>query len=282
MITARKVAANSRAFSPSNLVGRAASGWLKRVLRSCGLALMLTACSVGVVHATELVVPAYYDPTAKNGLWSDLASTASSVATTVIMNPNSGPGTAQNANYVLAIAKVRLAGGKVIGYVSTRASKRALSDVIKDINLYFNFYKIDGIFIDEMTSDKVTSHIQYYQSIYNYVKGLSSAYTVMGNPGTSTQELYVSLPTADKFVVFEDSAKQYKSYKQSTWQANYAKSRFINMVYANSADQLSTVMTYANTHGAGGVFVTSGTLPNPYKALPSYWSQEITLARSLK
>ncbi len=188
----------------------AASG---RVLRKyCMGALFLSAFPL-FANATELVVPAYFDPTAKSALWTQLVSTAAANPTTVIMNPDNGPGNAQNPAYISAIAKVRAAGGKVIGYVSTRSTKRALSTVVADINKYVAFYKIDGIFVDEMTSDSVISHIQYYQSVYNYVKGLSANYTVMGNPGTNTQELYVSLPTVDKIVVFEDTAKHYAKFR---------------------------------------------------------------------
>jgi Spherulation-specific family 4 len=251
-----------------------------RVLRKyCMGALFLSAFPL-FANATELVVPAYFDPTAKSALWTQLVTTAAANPTTVIMNPDNGPGNTQNPAYISAIAKVRAAGGKVIGYVSTRSTKRALSTVVADINKYMAFYKIDGIFVDEMTSDSVISHIQYYQSVYNYVKGLSANYTVMGNPGTNTQELYVSLPTVDKIVVFEDTAKHYAKFAPSAWQANYPKSRFVNMVYTSAADQLPTVMSYAAAHGAGGVFVTSEAMPNPYKGLPAYWSTEITKARS--
>lgn len=258
--------------------------WLRRV------ALLAVAPLAMAVHANAfaatvmpLTVPAYFDPVGKGaGFWNDLASTAAKVPTTVILNPDSGPGANADATYIAAIAKVHAAGGRVIGYVSTSYSKRSLSAVVTDINRYVALYKIDGFFIDEMTSDSVTAHIQFYQSVYNYIKGLSPAYSVMGNPGTNIPELYASLPTADQFVVFEDSAKHYANYAPAKWQANYPAKRFVHMVYGATEAQMSGIVSYAAKHGAGSVFVTSTGLPNPYKNLPAYWSQLVSNALAVK
>jgi len=233
--------------------------------------------------AEDLLVPAYIYPSGSGATqWNTLASTALTVPTTVILNPNSGPGTTQDPNYVAAVAKVHASGGKVIGYVSTSYAQRALSAVTQDINTYQALYQVDGFFIDEMTADSVTAHIQFYQSVYNYIKGLSTAYTVTGNPGTNVPELYASLPVADQLVVFEDSAKHYSSYAPLAWQAGYPTSRFAHIVYAASSSQMQTFVQGAQARGAGSVYVTSKTLPNPYGALPSYWSQEVSAAAAAK
>lgn len=228
--------------------------------------------------ATSLVVPSYFNATGSVANWNSLATTVRTVPTTAILNPNSGPGLKEDVNYAAAVTKLRAAGGKVLGYVSTSYGKRPLSAVVADINTYVALYKVDGFFIDEMTSDSQMSHIQFYQSIYNYIKGLNSAYSVTANPGTNIPELYASLPTADQFVVFESTAKAYAKYQPMSWQAAYPKSRFVHMVYGATAAQLPGVVQYAKTHGAGGVYVTSLAGGNPYKALPPYWNDEATAA----
>jgi len=222
-------------------------------------------------------VPSYIYPSGTGATqWSALATAATSVPTTVILNPNSGPGTTQDANYVAAVAKVHAAGGKVIGYVSSSYTNRSLSAVVQDINTYQALYQVDGFFIDEMTADSTTAHIQFYQSVYNYIKGLSPNYTVTGNPGTNVPEIYASLPVADQLVVFEDSAKHYANYAPLAWQANYPTARFAHIVYAASATQMQTFVRNASSKGAATVFITNKTLPNPYGALPTYWSQEVS------
>jgi hypothetical protein len=239
-----------------------------------GAALAGTTASTASAPVT-LVVPAYFDAARGVANWDALTATARRIPTTAILNPNSGPGVTADANYTAAIARLRAAGGKVIGYVSTSYTKRSLSAVVADINRYIALYAVDGFFIDEMTADNEASHIQFYQSVYNYIKGLKPTYTVIGNPGTNIPELYASLPTADQFVVFESNARSYANYQTMGWQAAYPKSRFVHIVYNVSAAHLQRVVTYAKTHGAGSLYVTSFTLPNPYKALPAYWNSEV-------
>ncbi|CAJ0787720.1 hypothetical protein LMG7141_01978 [Ralstonia condita] len=267
------------AFAATLAASLAGSATRRFVRVACSAVALVAGALTGAPHANAegLLVPAYIYPSGSGATqWSTLATTAQTVPTTVILNPNSGPGTTQDPNYVAAVAQVHAAGGKVIGYVSTSYAQRSLSAVVQDINTYQALYQVDGFFIDEMTADSVTAHIQFYQSVYNYIKGLSSAYTVTGNPGTNVPEIYASLPVADQIVVFEDSAKHYKTYAPLAWQANYPISRFAHIVYAASATQMLTFVANASSLGAGSVYITSKTLPNPYGALPSYWSQEVT------
>jgi hypothetical protein len=224
--------------------------------------------------ALELVVPAYFDAQSDPSDWNALATSAATVHTTAILNPDNGPGKKADSAYFAAIAKVHASGGKVIGYISTKSGKRALSAVIQDINLYTQMYQVDGFFIDEMTNDSKTAHVQFYQSIYNYIKGLSANYQVTGNPGTTVPEIYASLPVADQLVVFEDNAKAYTKFKPAAWQSSYPVSRFVHMVYNVPAASLPSVVQFAAANGAGGIYVTSLTLPNPYAKLPSYWATE--------
>lgn len=95
-------------------------------------------------------------------------------------------------------------------------------------------------------------------------------------------EIYASLPVADQLVVFEDSAKHYAGYAPLAWQAGYPTSRFAHMVYAASVSQMQTFVQNAANKGAGSVYITNKTLPNPYGALPTYWSQEVADAAAAK
>jgi hypothetical protein len=255
--------------------------------RAASLALVLLAIEfpsmAGAAPAMSLIVPAYFTAAGSTASdWNDMATAAAKLPTTAILNPDSGPGNTADPAYVAAIAKVHAAGGRVIGYVYTSYATRSLSQVVTDINTYVSLYKVDGFFIDNMTSDSVTSHLQYYQSIYNYVKGLSASFSVTANPGTNIPESYASLPAADQFVVFEDTAKHYASYEPQPWQAGYPASRFVHIVYSASQSQVANIVQYASTHGAGSVYVTSLGLPNPYKALPSYWNQLVNDAIAVK
>ena len=242
--------------------------------------LLALASAASAVQAEELLVPAYFYPvvTRRGDFWGELAASAPKASITAILNPASGPGAAVDPTYVSAISRLQTAGGKVIGYVSSSYATRALSDVVADINKYVAFYPVQGFFIDEMTNDTDTTHVQFYQSVYNYIKGLNPQYAVVGNPGTSTAEIYASLPVADKLVVFEGSAASYASYVPSAWQASYGKGPFVHIVYGASKTQMTKIMNSAAAHGANNLFVTSDKLANPYDTLPSYWTDEVNRA----
>jgi hypothetical protein len=244
------------------------------------IALSLALAAAIAAHAEELLVPAYFYPVASRraDYWGELAATAPKASITAILNPASGPGAAPDANYVSAISRLQTAGGKVIGYVSSSYANRSLSDVVADINKYVAFYPVQGFFIDEMTNDTDTTHVQFYQSVYNYIKGLNPQYVVVGNPGTSTAEIYASLPVADKLVVFEGSAASYGAYVPSAWQASYGHGQFVHIVYGASKSQMTKIMNGAAARGASNMFVTSDKLANPYDTLPSYWTDEVNRA----
>ena len=86
---------------------------------------------------------------------------AERVPLVAILNPNSGPGAGRNSDYVNAIQALRVSGGRVIGYVSSAYTTRAAEEVRGDIDRYYSFYEIDGIFIDEMTNDSNAEHVAY-------------------------------------------------------------------------------------------------------------------------
>ena len=241
------------------------------------LATVLAAFVLGAsfsAHAAGVVVPAYVDPDVSPKFWVAMNEAARNVKLTAIMNPNSGPGKRINLPYQKAINDLHAAGGLVIGYVSTSYGKRRLSEVAADINLYLAMYKVDGIFLDEMTADANSRHIQYYQSLYAYIKGLNPTLCVMGNPGTSTVEAYLQHPLADQLVTFEGSASVHALYVPQSWQARYPAERFVHIVYGAPAAVLTTIAARTSLAGAGNLYVTDARLPNPYDKLPTYWAKE--------
>src|SRR6266478_3074055 len=121
-------------------------------------------CALGVCAAPMgIIVPAYFYP---GSLWSSMDWAARRVPLVAILNPNSGPGATQDPLYVAAVNSLRAAGGKVIGYVSTSYTTRVTNAVKTDIDLYFSFYAVDGIFLDELTNDSDTNHLNYYVGLY--------------------------------------------------------------------------------------------------------------------
>ncbi|HEX2474206.1 MAG TPA: spherulation-specific family 4 protein [Lacipirellulaceae bacterium] len=226
----------------------------------------------------EIVVPAYFYPSAGSD-WNDLNAAASKVPITAIMNPFNGPGNSLDANYVSAVNSLRAAGGRVIGYVYTSYTSRPLQQVLNDIDRYDMWYDIDGIFVDEMSNTGPAERLNYYQDIYNHVKSIDPHWEVMGNPGTTTIEQYLTWPTADRLMVFENVGATYPGYTPSSWNFNHDRSKFVHLVHteASSANMLSD-LNLAVQRNAGGIYVTDDVLPNPWNRLPTYWSSLVDAA----
>ena len=228
--------------------------------------------------ATGIMVPAYFYPGA---LWTSMSNAATRVPLVAIMNPNNGPDTSQNPDYVAAVNSVRSAGGKVIGYVYTSYGARATNIVQTDIDSYFTFYSVDGIFLDEMTDDADTNHLNSYAALYQYVKSKGTNLTVVGNPGINTLEEYLTRPTADVLVTFEVNTG-YGSYVPDAWVTNHLAQHFCHLPYnVTNATTMTNYVNLAVSRNAGWIYVTNDKGANPWDTLPSYWTNEVEFVRSL-
>ncbi len=219
----------------------------------------------------KMAIPAYFYATSP--YWTQLQSGSPTVGIAV-MNPSSGPGPRQNADYVNTVNMTKNAGVQTLGYVYTSYGSRSLRTVKSDIDKYYKWYGVNGIFFDEVSTD-CSKASSYYKDLYNYVKGKGG--TVVLNPGTQTNECYMSV--GDTVVNFEGPYSTYaSSYAEPSWVKNYNASRFWHLVYAASAEDMPKAVDSSKDRHAGYIYVTPDTLSNPWDTLPSdtYWSDELT------
>ncbi len=223
-----------------------------------------------------MAVPAYFSP---GGYWSQLAAGGPTVRLAV-MNPANGPGPSPDPEYVNAVSAAQAAGILVAGYVHTSYATRSPAAVRADVDAYYHWYHVDGVFFDEASTDSANE--SYYASLHAYVKQHRGPARTILNPGTATSECYVT--AADILVTFEGSYSQYvTSYAAPTWLEHYPASRFWHVVYATPSESAMTeVIELSKARRAGYVYVTPETLPNPYEVLPgsAFWSAELGAIRS--
>jgi len=231
---------------------------------------------------------------------------AATYVSTVLLNPDSGPGSSQLQLFTDITQQSQAAGMKVLGYVDSAYGDRALEDVLNDIDTYSQWYQVDGFFIDDMyiagkqmysltdcseccccwpahvSRPADETKVQYYQEIYNGVKN-SSLYSdesvddtqLIFNPGApEVPEAY--MPFADIFLTFEGSAASYTNFQAADYTDDYDASKFWHVVYScDSNATINATLEQFTNQRAEYLYITDLGLPNPYGNLPSIetWAQ---------
>jgi hypothetical protein len=186
----------------------------------------------------------------------------------VIVNPDSGPGLHEARAYGDAVRALQAAGVRVLGYVPTGYGGRPLTEVLADVRRYLSWYRVDGIFFDEASSDAAL--LPYYRALGRAARGAGGA-TVVLNPGVPPASGYFDV--ADVVVTFEGTHAGYADAMQATpeWLRRMRPDRVAHLVYGATRAQAQDAVAGA---AAGYVYVTSGAMPNPWRILPAYLRDE--------
>jgi hypothetical protein len=216
----------------------------------------------------KIAVPAYFEPGPD---WDTLQNSTPAVALAVI-NPSNGPGSTFDPAYRQTVRQSQQAGILTLGYVATGYGQRNINTVRQEIQRHFTWYQVNGIFLDEGSPS--CTKIDYYKSIYTYIKSLRPAARVVINPGINPAECYMQ--AADIILNFEDNAQAYQNWLPATWVYKYPSQRFWHLVIGANSTQISEVIRLAKGRHAGWIYVTPDTLPNPWDTLPetTYWQEE--------
>lgn len=222
----------------------------------------------------KIIVPLYIYPTLAG--WTNYYTTSPKTGI-VIANPNNGPDVAQNSDYVTGIAGMHTNGIAVIGYVHTRVTPggafRALATVQAEVDSWYSFYSIDGIFFDQADSIGAATEVAYFTSLYNYVRTKNSRNLVVLNPGTNASEAYASV--SDIICTSENTYSTYSgSYIVDAWTRKYPASKFCHIVHTCTPANYEAAINLTKNNRAGWVYVTDD--PATYIVNPSYLVEEIT------
>lgn len=222
--------------------------------------------------AQRLAIPSYFDPNNAGVLWDQLTNAAPRVGLAII-NPNSGPGASPDPAYLATVQQAQRQGVITLGYVATNYGRRSLASVRSEIQRYFNWYGVNGIFLDEAATSCTKK--SYYLRLYTYIKRLKPGAYVVLNPGIDPGECYMK--AADIVVNFEDSFSAYQDWTPAPWVYKYAPQRFWHLVIGADQLQMVEAMRLSKGRHAGWVYVTPDDLPNPWDSLPAdpYWTEEL-------
>jgi hypothetical protein len=187
----------------------------------------------------------------------------------LVVNPASGPGSAPHPRFREAVAAARRAGARVLGYVHTGWGARDLAAVGADIVRYASWYGTDGVFLDEAAHD--AAYVSHYRALAAYARAEGQTFVAL-NPGVVPARPYFGF--ADAVVTFEGSYQDYAERLQTmpAWLRQVPPDRIAHLVYGATREQALALARDATAR----LYVTSGTLPNPWRDLPPYLADEQT------
>jgi spherulation-specific family 4 protein len=211
------------------------------------------------------LIPAYVPPHALVELVR-----ASSRPRLLVINPSSGPGAEAAPAYRAAVRTAQRAGARVLGYVHTAYGARPAADVMADIGRYTSWYGVDGVFLDEAASD--VARVGYYAALGRHVRAGGAGRVVVLNPGVVPAREYFEL--GDVIVTFEGPYAAYGAAMDATpdWVRDQPPGRVAHLVYDASREQAMAAVSHPQQ--AGYVYATSGSMPDPWRTVPSYLHEE--------
>jgi hypothetical protein len=204
--------------------------------------------------------------------WSSITALPAAypnVPVIAIINPDNGPGTSQDHNYVAGINALKASGVVTVGYVWTNYGAVSLQSVESSIDAWKNLYDVTGIFLDAMAYH--TGYESYYQSIVTYAKVTDGMNIVIGNPGTDTVASYVGNGGVDNIGFYEDFGTPTIAYLSSAFHTSYPKTQWSFL--AHGVASLNDSFIIQASQYVSYLYVSSGPGSAPWGTIPSYLDQ---------
>ena len=146
----------------------------------------------------------------------------------IVFNPDSGPGAAADQAYATVIAQAQAAGITMLGYVATSYGARPEAEVIADINRYYDYYALSGIYFAEgpMENDCTPMEAMYHRMSDAVRARDPQAYLSVGTRFCPT---YITF--FDMMVQFARNWSEYQTdYAPPSWMPANSPQRFAHFV----------------------------------------------------
>ncbi len=262
-----------------------------------------TECNLAP-KSTGIVVPVFsdYSPTQQQDVNEIIHAKNAypSVPILAAINPNDGPG-AFSTNISREISSLKSVNVTVIGYVPTNWSERSISSVEADIKNFYDWYHVQGIYLDQMPNWEYngpqgqwyypgpsgTYIPEYFTTLTEYIKSLGMT-CVLGNSGADVPQNL--LGTVSIIGIFENAFMPqffgnafFQGYNGSLtgingWHMDVSKSNFAFFSY-NISSYDPYYLVGASDY-VSWLYLTNGTEPQPYKTLPPYFEQMVSTLAS--
>jgi len=205
---------------------------------------------------------------------------AAGVNITAIMNPDNGPGTEENSDYLRAMTDFKDAGGLLLGYVYScfggntcvdPDQTRTVEEIVSEALLYDAWYgPIYGIFVNE-TSDSLDD-FSFYQSLTEGLRAAKPEWIIVGNPGKPVDQQFLSI-----FDILVTYVGDLPSTTTVPWTQDVSPYQQAHFWYQVNLTDLPSAIALARSQNIGYIYSTDDVPPSPWDTLTSYFAELVAL-----
>jgi Spherulation-specific family 4 len=229
-----------------------------------------TSAAATAASCQRAFVPAYPWSSA---FWTRAIDSKPAPGVMILNVTGMGAGNAPVPHFQALVRKAHAAGVSVLGYSSTEYGQRPAAAVEADARHYKAWYKVNGMFLDLTANAR--SGLAYYRALASHIRAAIPGSVIWLNVGAYPARGYMSV--GNVVVAFEGSYASYRGLAVPAWTAHYKAARFADVIYATPRSDLASAVSLARHRRTGHLYVTNlpGS-PDPYSALPGYWTREVT------
>ncbi|MGD0314049.1 MAG: spherulation-specific family 4 protein [Acidimicrobiales bacterium] len=216
----------------------------------------------------QSLLPAYFYP---GSTWQTALATATP-GSTIIVNPDSGPGADPDPQYQQVIDTAQSEGVQLLGYINTAYGSLSMADLDQEVSEYRSWYDITDIYFDDASSS--AAELGYYQQATDAVRSTDSGALVMLNPGDYPDQSYMGL--GDVVVDFEGPYSSFLDAQPPSWVYDYPATMFVSQVSGVPSTQVTATLDLAVSLHSAYVYLTDESdVQILYEQLPTYWASEL-------
>ncbi|WP_330298444.1 spherulation-specific family 4 protein [Streptomyces sp. NBC_00503] len=221
-----------------------------------------------------LGVPGYAHPLLAPVEWAELTRPGTPLHWAVL-NVTDGPGGRPDPHCTEAAAKLRNAGGVVLGHLAMRDGERSFGELVSDAHRYRDWYRVGGFYLAEAPSGP--AELASVRRVVDTLRGLGEDLRIVLGQGTHPCEGYAE--TADQLVTFSGTWADYRWSQVAEWTADHPPERFCHLVHGVPRTHLEEAVRIARWQGAGTIWFTDRRGAgdrDPWASMPGYWDEIVS------
>ncbi|MEV7420254.1 spherulation-specific family 4 protein [Streptomyces sp. NPDC089919] len=217
-------------------------------------------------------IPGYAHPLIAPVEWAELARPGTPLHWAVL-NVAEGPGQRPDPHCLEAVARLREAGGTVLGHLAMRDGERSFGELVSDAHTFLDWYRVDGFYLARTPADR--AGLDPVRRVTDTLRGMAAGLRIVLGHGTHPYAGYAE--TADQLVTFSGGWADYRWSQVAEWTAEHPPERFCHFVHGVPRTHLEEALRVARWQGAGTIWFTDRPGGgDPWAGMPGYWDEIVS------